>query len=95
MCASAPLMGAFINLNRSSVASFDIQPPKDYIRPQGLASCMGAIQGEAQYLTHNVQPRSHIHGSSINSCALHLGNFMATVLLTAFMFLPHHLCQHP
>ncbi len=38
-------MGAFINLNRSSVSSFTIQPPKSYIRPEGLASCMGTVQG--------------------------------------------------
>jgi hypothetical protein len=49
VCPSAPLMGAFININSSSVTSFNVQPPTDYLRPSGLASCMGVIQGEAQW----------------------------------------------
>lgn len=50
---SVPLQGAFINLNRSSVTSFDIQPPKGYLFPEGLASCMGAIQGRRDKGQHN------------------------------------------
>ena len=41
-------MGAFINLNSSSVANFTITPPEGYIFPEGLASCMGALQGVQQ-----------------------------------------------
>lgn len=47
---SAPLMGAFINLNASSVANFTIHTPDGYIYPKGLASCMTGLQGRPMYV---------------------------------------------
>jgi hypothetical protein len=43
-------MGAFINLNSSSVTSFSIKPPSGYIYPQGLASCMSRLEGRPAYV---------------------------------------------
>lgn len=43
-------MGAFINLNTSSVANFTISTPGGYIYPKGLASCMTRLQGRPVYV---------------------------------------------
>jgi hypothetical protein len=44
------LLGAFINLNASSVANFTIKSPGGYIYPKGLASCMTRLQGRPMYV---------------------------------------------
>lgn len=43
-------MGAFINLNSSSVTSFTIQPGTGYIYPSGLSSCMTQLGSRPVYV---------------------------------------------
>jgi hypothetical protein len=48
--ADTKIIGSFINLNRSSVTSFTVPPPKGYIFPAGLSSCMTALQDQPVYI---------------------------------------------